>query len=332
MASNVRSQNSARNRWPTLICAITLTLSLTGCFAPPPQTYTIGVINYTPALDTTFDGFKAGMAELDYVESENITYIYNGILDPNPEEIDAEIQSMLTQDVDLLFTLGTLPTTRAKQAVEGTHIPVIFAPLIDPVGQGIVESPRHPGGNVTGVQRGNTIPKSLEWLLILVPETTHIYVPYHPGDEVAVASISSLREATAALKVELMLGEVSSPEEVTTAIETLPKDTAIFFVPMPSLESSTTDFVETAIECRIATTSLQPYHLETGVLVTNDIDLFSVGKQAARLANQVLHGVAPADLPVETAEIFLSINLKTANAIGLYIPDEILEQADTIIR
>ena len=300
MAGNVRPQNSARNSWPALICTIALALPLTACFAPPPQTYTIGVINYTPALKTALDGFKAGMADLDYVEGENITYLYGGVLDPNPEEIDAKIQSMLAQGVDLLFTLGTLPTIRAKQAVEGTDIPVVFAPVIDPVGQGIVDSLHHPGGNVTGVQRGNTIPKSLEWLLTLVPETTHIYTPYHLDDEVSIASIASLREAAAILKVELMLDEVNSPEEVTTAIETLPEDTAIFFVPMPSLESGVNDFVEAAIEHKIATTSLQPYHLETGVLVINDIDLFSVGKQAAGLANQILQGIAPADLPVET--------------------------------
>jgi putative ABC transport system substrate-binding protein len=333
MAGNVHSQNSARNSWAVLACAAAFTSLLITCLLPPSTpTYTIGIINYTPALSLALDGFKAGMVDLGYGEGENITYIYSGVLDPNPEEIDAEIQGMLTQEVDLLFTLGTLPTIRAKQAIEDSHVPVVFAPVIDPVGQGIVESLRSPGGNVTGVQRGNTIPKSLEWLLVLAPGTTHVYVPYHPDDEVSVASITSLREAATALKVELILDEVNSPEEVTSAIQTLTKDTVIFFVPMPSLESSVNDFVEAAIEREIATTSLQPYHLETGVLVINDIDPFSVGKQAARLANQVLQGVTPADLPVETAEIFLGINLKTAQAIDLYIPDEVLEQADTIIR
>jgi putative ABC transport system substrate-binding protein len=194
------------------------------------------VINYTLALNPTFDGFKAGIAELGYVEDEDITYIYSGVLDPRHEVIDAKIRDMLTQGVDLLFTLGTLPTARAKTAVEDTNTPVIFAPVIDPVGQGIVESPRHPGGNVTGVQRGNTIPKSLEWLLTLVPGTTRVYVPYHPDDRVSVASIVSLREAASVLRVELVLDEVHSPEAVISAIEALPEDTVIFFVPMPSLE------------------------------------------------------------------------------------------------
>lgn len=316
-----------------LVCVVVLSLLSAACGgATQGESYTIGVVNYTSALNSTVDGFKAGMTESGYVEGENIAYIYGGVLAPNPKVIDAEIQSLLAQDVDLLFTLGTLPTARAKQAVKDTDVPVVFAPVINPVGQGIVESLRHPGGNITGVQRGNTIPKSLEWLLTLVPGTTNIYVPYHPDDEVSVTSIASLREAAAILKVQLVPDEVSSPEEAVAAIGTLPEDTVIFFVPVPSLEPRVNGFIEAAIERDIATASLEPYHLQVGVLVINDINLFSIGEQAARLANQVLQGIAPTDLPVETAEVFLGINLKTAKAIGLYIPDEILEQADTVIR
>jgi putative ABC transport system substrate-binding protein len=264
----------------------------------PPKIYTIGVVNYVPTLDPVFDGFKTGLSDLDYVEGKNITYIYNGVLEADPEVINVEIQNMLAQEVDLLFT-------------------------INPVDQEIVESLQHPGGNVTGVQRGNSIPKSLEWLLKLTPETVKVYVPYHPEDNVSVMSIAPLPEAASMLGVELVLDEVRTPEEVLAAIETLPQETAIFFVPMPSLEPYVNDFIKAAIEYGIATTSLQPYHIETGVLVINDINLWSIGKQAARLADQILRGIKPADLPVETAEIFLTINLKT---------DEVLIQADIIVR
>jgi putative ABC transport system substrate-binding protein len=75
-----------------------------------------------------------------------------------------------------------------------------------------------------------------------------------------------------------------------------------------------------------------PNHLEQGAVVTYTTDFFVIGKQAARLADQTLRGTKPANLPVETAETFLNINLKAAQAIGLDIPDSILRQADTIIR
>ena len=74
MAGNVRAQSSAPNRWPPLACATALSLLLTACFlAPPPQTYTIGVVNLSPLQEETLEGFKEGMAELGYVEDENIT-------------------------------------------------------------------------------------------------------------------------------------------------------------------------------------------------------------------------------------------------------------------
>jgi putative ABC transport system substrate-binding protein len=81
-------------------------LLLTACGGVQAQakTYTIGVVNYHPALNPVFDGFKAGMADLGYVEGENVTYIYNGIMKPDPQVIDREIESLLAQDVDLFLT------------------------------------------------------------------------------------------------------------------------------------------------------------------------------------------------------------------------------------
>src|SRR5687767_8004977 len=125
-------------------------------------------------LDPVLDGFKARMAELGYVEGRSIAYVYHGAVAPDPKAVEAEVRALLAQKVDLLLTLGTLPTRMAKQAVEGTSIPVVFAPVINPVDEGLVQSVTRPGGNVTGVQNGTTIPKALEWLLKLAPRTRKI--------------------------------------------------------------------------------------------------------------------------------------------------------------
>jgi putative ABC transport system substrate-binding protein len=320
-------------KYSSILILILTGLLLAACGGVQAQdkTYTIGVINYDPGLEKTFEGFKAGMAELGYVEGENVTYIYNGVLAPDPQVIDREIESFLAQDVDLFFTMGTEPTLRVKKAVAGTDIPVIFAPVINPVKEGVVDSIRQPGGNVTGVQLGNDIPKALEWLLKLAPEATKVYTPYNPEDGVSVTSVASLSEAASTLGVELLLDEVHTPEELAAAIETLPRDVAFFIVPMPSLEPMS-NFIEIAVKRGIAIGSTNPAHLEVGALVTYGLNLLSMGEQAARLADQALQGTDPADLPVETAEYFLNINLKVADAIGLDIPDEILRQADTVIR
>lgn len=318
---------------PILIFFIITTLLLTACGggAQAQETLTIGVINYVPLLNPVFDGFKTEMAESGYVEGENVTYLYNGPIEPDPEAIDREIKNLLAQDVDLFLTLGTLPALRAKEAVKGTNIPVIFAPVINPVEEGIVDSILQPGGNITGVQNGNTIPKAMDWLHTVAPQATKIYLFYHPDDTVAVTSAAALPEIAQALGVELVLNEMHTHEEVIAAIETLPKDAAIFLVPTPSLEPIP-DFIEVALKHGVVVGSTNSRHLEAGALVTYGADFFSIGKQAARLADQALQGTAPGDLPVETAEVFLKINLQTAATIGLDIPDDILRQADTIIR
>jgi putative ABC transport system substrate-binding protein len=249
---------------------------------------------------------------------------------PDPQAGKREAESLVAQDVDLIFTIGTQATLRAKRAVEGTDIAVIFAPVIHPVEEGVVESARHPGGNVTGVQGGNTIPKALEWSLMLVLGATKVYVPYNRVDKASVTSVALLYDAAFTLGIELVLDEVSTPEEVMATIETLPEDGVFFMVALPSLGGI--DFAEVATERGIAVGSYLSVITESGGLVSYATDHFFIGKQAARLADQVLRGTAPADLPVETSECFLTIDLKIAQAIGLDIPDEILGQADTIIR
>ena len=117
---------------------IIVCLVLTACtgVTQAQETHTIGIVNYSSGMDEVFEGFKAGMAERGYVEGKNITYIYHGAQKPVPQVIDGEVKSLLDQKIDLFLTLGTLPTLSAKKAVEGTDIPVVFAPVINPVQEG----------------------------------------------------------------------------------------------------------------------------------------------------------------------------------------------------
>jgi anti-anti-sigma factor len=226
----------------------------------------------------------------------------------------------------MFLTMGTLPTLTAKKAVAGTNIPVVFAPVINPVEEGVVDSDAQPGGNVTGVQNGRAVAKILEWLHKLVPQTKQIHVLYHPQDAVAQTSIKPLPAVTSALGIELVLTEVQSAEEAMAAIQTLPEDAALFFAPTPSLEPISA-LVEAATKRGIPVGSQTHAHLQAGALVTYAARPSAMGEQAARMADQILKGAKPGDLPVETAEFFLHINMKSAEAIGLDVPEAILRQA-----
>lgn len=314
-----------------LILFILAGLLLAACNAPAkPKTYTIGVLNYVATLDSIVEGFKAGMTELGYVEGQNITYIYNGVLQNDPQVLEAEAQALMDQKVDMFLTLGNPTTLAAKKIVEGTGVPVVFSPFSEPVAGGAVESLSRPGGNVTGVQSVNNAPKALEWLVRLVPDAKKVYVFYHPKDESTILIMKPLPEAAAQLGVEFAPAEAASPEQVMSIMETLPEDSAILVVPFPSLSAGTKDIKLKAIELQIP---LAGYN-DSGddAIFGFTVDRTSQGEQAARLADQIFKGTQPANLPVETAQSFLRINMKTADALGLDIPNDILKQADTVLR
>ena len=329
MLGKHKSQNGTRTGLTLLVSVVVLSLLLAACGAKP-KTYTIGMASEL-GLGAVLNGFKAKMTELGYVEGKNVTYIYHGELKTDSQVNEAEIKSLMGQKADLLLTVGNAPTIAAKKAVEGTGTPVVFAPSLNPVGAGIVASISHPGGNLTGIQAVSTTPKALEWLLKLAPGTKRVYTPYNPADPTASASIKSLPDAAAKFGIELVLDEVSSGEEELAGIKALPKDSAILFVISPSLNSSLEDALKLAVELRIPAGAGNSV-AEDKMLFNYATDLPQTGKQAAVLADKILKETKPGDLPVETAEFTLTINLKTAQAIGLNIPDDILRQAQKIVR
>jgi putative ABC transport system substrate-binding protein len=316
-----------------IIIFIITGLLLTACGggAQAQKTYTIGVVAESPAVAPILEAFKASIAELGYVEGKDVTYIYNGPLGSNVEAIDGEIKNLLAQKVDLLLVISVLPAQQAKQAVAGTNIPIVFAPATEVVENGLVESISHPGGNLTGIQAGNEIPKALEWLVKITPNAKKIYVPYNPADEVSVGLLVIVDEFASQLKIELVPGPVNSTEEAVAAIESLPADiNAIFRIPSPTLDQKNIELSQAAIKRGLPMGGF--VRLDEEMLLTLAIDSAETGKQAARLVHQIRQGVKPADLPVEMAEVFLAINLKTARVIGLDIPNEILLRADEVIR
>lgn len=298
--------------------------------ASQPKTHTIGVVSEFPPEEIT-DRFKATMTELGYVEGENITYIHHGVLGGGQQANEAEVKSLLDQKVDLLLTLGSTASKEAQKAVEGTTTPVVFVPATNPVGEGLVASITHPGGNVTGVQDLNPAPKTLEWLLSIVPGTNRVYVPYHAADPIARISTQSLSQAASQLGVEVELDEVNSGDEVLAAMEALPEGSAILFPTSPSLDSSLDDILELAIQLHIPTASTTDA-INEKMLFSYANNLPMAGEQAARLVDKIFKGIKPGDLPVETMELTLVIRLKTAEAIGLDIPDVTLRRADKIMR
>lgn len=308
-----------------------LLLILNGGCGSREKPFTVGICLHTAVHIPIMTGFKEGMAEFGYVEGKNISYIYNGITENDPGHLDAEIKKLLSEGADLLLTMGSPVSLRAEKAVEGTDIPIIFCASVKPVEYDLVESLSHPGGKMTGVQVAETTDKLMELLTIIRPGTKKIFMPYNPDDKIPSFNKEFLNKTAAQLGIDLVSHEVHSVEEAIAAIKALPKEgTAIYRVPSPTLDDRNEELSQAAIDRRIPMGSVFP--LDRSVLIVLSSDFFDTGRQAARMAHLVRLGAKPGDLPVETSDAVLTVNLQTAEKIGVDIPKDILLQANRIIR
>jgi putative ABC transport system substrate-binding protein len=334
MIDDKHPQPRIRSQWIIFVWILVLSLPLTACGRTRSQEiYTIGVVNLSSLQEVTLEGFKEGMAELGYIEGENVIYLYEGATE-SIDGLDSVAQNLVKADVDLILSITTPATQAAQRATAGTDIPVVFVPVTDPVGTGLVDSLRHPGGNITGVTFGVQEARRLEWLIRVVPTIERVYIPYNPEDQSAVLALETASEAATTLGVEIVTHKSSTPEQVAAALENIPENIdAIFFLPDSLVNSRKDAWIERAINLELPTSGPHLAAVEDGHLTAYGIDLAAAARQeAARLADQILQGMKPADLPVETAEFYSAINLKTAKAIGIDIPDKVLLQADIIVH
>lgn len=323
-------RHSYRPLYITLITII-IAMLVTACDSSR-KTYTIGIINLTPVLEGTAENFKKSMAELGYIEGENVTYLYEGAT-IDLHMLDSVAQDLVKSDVDLILSITTPATQAAQRATANIDIPVVFVPVTDPVGAGIVKSLRQPGRNVTGVTFGFQEGRRLEWLINIAPTIEEIYILYNPEDRSAVLALEMASATAAKLGVEIIPHQARTADEVMTAIEHIPEEAdAVFILPDGLVASHLSALIEAANTRKLPTSGPSEPSIEQGALMVYGIWEEATAKQAARLADQILRGVKPSELPVEMAEFYLGINLQTAEVIDLDISEEILLQADIIIR
>ena len=234
----------------------------------------------------------------------------------------------LKKKVDLIFSMSTPATLAVKKATGQTPIPVVFGPVNDPVQTGIVKEFRKHGSNMTGVAFGHQEVKRLEWLTRIVPQVKRIYIPFDPNDKSPLISISRLKDANTSLGLEMVFQEVVTEADLEAAMASLPSDIDAVFLPTDSfLAEKTPEFAQAAIARKLPLSCPHRPGVQGGALYSYGFDMEAIGRQSARLASQILRGIPPEDLPVEMAEFRLSINVRTANLIGLKLSDDILRQA-----
>ena len=316
-----------------IILLIVVMLQLFGKSKPHSiEPVRVGVIALTDVDRETLAGFKAGMEAYGYAEDRNIVYISEGPAG-TIDRLEPMIKRILAQGVDMIYVSSTPATLKVKALTTKQPIPVVFSPVNDPVGAGIIPSLKQPGGMITGIKLpvGDTL--RLRWLQDLVPQAKRIYFPYNPRDKSALETLRQIELAAPALGMTLVKAEMASPAEILAGIAQAPEGIDAIFLPRDSsIESKISDFVELSYQRLIPLSAPSLTQVRQGALYTYGFVHYEFGKQSARLANQIIMGIRPADLPVELAENYLAINLMTADKIGLSVDAEVLRRADIIVR
>ena len=295
------------------------------------RTYVIAYINPNPTEFEGAQGFLQNLPKYGYVEGKNTTLFKCETKDK--AAIEKFIKDMVNQKVDLIFTMTTPATKMAKEITKGTGIPVVFI-LYDAIGSGVVENLLHPGATLPGAQLRGSTPKSLEKLLEIAPNAKHILTPICFDTGAANRSLEDLRNATEQLGMQLTVAEVKTLDGIYAAMDAMAKDIdAIFIVHTWLVGTNLEPVIDAAKKRRIPVFSAGHVHFDNGLLFSYGPRNEETGMQIARLADYILKdGVSPADIPVETSDFFLGINMKTATASGIEIPYNMLQQADFIAR
>lgn len=289
--------------------------------------YTIAVINYSPAADSALEGMLAGLALYGYHQGENLKIIYSGFIRDKVKLAD-EAKRLVSLKPDLIYAMSTPAALAAKAATAGTDIPVVFGPVSTPVKAGIVESMKYPGGNITGVTFGPQEPRRLDMLKKIKPELKLVAVPYNPNDKSPRIGVSKLTEIAHGLKIDLLLLEVTSEEELNDKLFASDKPFDAIFVPTDSMMVSLSEKIaEFAIEKKIPYTCPQQEGVYTGALFSYGFSIRDLGTQAARLVHMILSGTKPSEIPVEISDFQITINIGTAEKTGIEIPEYLLSNS-----
>jgi putative ABC transport system substrate-binding protein len=279
-------------------------------------------------------GLRDGLKALGYKEGET-TLLEVRDAKGDRSALKSAAGDLVQKKVSLIFTTGTRTTETAKAAT--TAIPIVFRHPADPAALGLVKSMSRPGGNITGVA-GLALEKTearLELMKQIVPGVRRVLLFYDANDKFSRENFGSARTAAQKLGMEVLEYGVKSADELKKSFDGLQKSPGDAFFQMPdNLIESEADFIfETARQKKLPTMFNDESWAIRGALSAYGPSYYHMGRQAALLADQILKGANPGDLPVQHAEKFdLVINFRTARVIGLAIPPEILKKADRVIR
>jgi putative ABC transport system substrate-binding protein len=277
--------------------------------------------------------FVQRLKELGWIENQNLAIEYRWA--EGRSERFAEIANEFVRiKVDVIMTWSGGPVIAAKQAT--AVIPIVFALQTDPVGTGLVGSLSHPGGNVTGlsVEQTDTVGKRLELFREIVPGLNRLAIMANVAGPGAVLEMAEVVAAARMLGIETIPFEIRKAEDIALAFDSFKDRTEALYISTDPLVFTNRTRINTLAQgMRLPTMYGQREYVEAGGLVSYGANIPDLFRRSADYVDKILHGAKPADLPVEEPTKFdLVINLTTAKALGLTIPQTFLLRANEVIE
>jgi putative ABC transport system substrate-binding protein len=293
----------------------------------------VGTDHVPPSLDT----LKARLAELGWVEGENIKLIWRNL---EPEEANAQAEVFVGTGVNLIvaFEDKSIEAAQAATAKDGSRIPIVFLHPSDPVRDELVKDLSRPGGNLTGVFGArDVVAKQLELYQALVPELHRVLTLVDPTDKRTERLLEEYESAAAKLArpLELDTREASSAKDLRRIFRSLqPGEVDGAFLLSPSLRLNFSALtIKLAKQARLPVQAHRKEWVEQGALFSYGTDLRPLGRAGARYVDRILTGASPEDLAVEELpDVEFAINLKTASRLGIKPPQDMIIRADEVYR
>jgi putative ABC transport system substrate-binding protein len=290
----------------------------------------IGIIDDSPV----WDPFRQQLRELNYVEGQNLTYVYLRT-DGSPAQLDAAAMTLAQLPVNVIVAFGT-PRAKAAQRATKT-IPIVAISISDPIAAGLVTSLAHPAGNITGntILGPDIVTKKLQILKDAIPTVARIAYLWNPENSATADILEDLRKAVPLFHMTL----VSLPARTTVDFDRVfaqmssDRPDAVLMTSDPAHQAHLSEVIDFLLKNRIAGLFQVREHVVAGGLMSYGVSLTDLFRMGALYTDKILRGRKPEDLPIAQPVTFeFVVNLKTAKAIGLEIPASVLARADEVIE
>jgi putative ABC transport system substrate-binding protein len=329
-----------RRNFITLLCSTMVMWSLSAHAQQSGGMRRIGVLMSYPQTDPDAQAFLAafreGLQKLGWTEGKNLQLDTRWTSAGNLEEVQRSAKELVALQPDLL--LGHTTTTSVALQKQTRTVPIIFAFVSDPVGSGLVASFPHPGGNVTGfmVMEPTMAGKWLELLKEIAPRVSRVAFLFNPATATyAEYYLKPFKAVAASLAVEATASPVRDTSELESVIAAQAREPNAGLIVMPDTFTDAHRAEISSLAARYHLPLICPFrfYAEAGCLLSYGNEAIDNFRRAAQYADRILKGEKPGELPVQGPVTFaLTINLKTAKALGLDVPAQLQQRADEVIE